>query len=105
MDEDWYKFRQELRKELEDHITVCNERFEYLDKRMLQLIECQEANTRAVTDLTVKSAGVIELYQNLGGAIKTGVAVQRFGIWIVKWPLVGAGLYTAYQWLIERLPG
>jgi len=90
----------QLEMEFRKHKDDCDKR----DARVDKLIEAQERCTAALERLTHDTSGVVELYNNAAGAVKVGISVQKFGLWLLKWPLIGAGLYAAYQWLIAHLP-
>jgi hypothetical protein len=76
-----------------------------LDKRLDRLFLMQEANTKSIAMLIEETRGVIELYNNLKGATAVGISVQNFGLWLIKWPLIGMGLYTAFNWVLSKFPG
>ncbi len=76
----------ELEKKLDAHISESHQRFG-------DLLDAQLACTKAVEDLTETTRGVVEVYNNLNGAIVVGKKVQTFGLWLLKWPVIGYGLY------------
>lgn len=83
---------QQYNADKEDHAT-----------RFTKLVDAQEANTKAIADLIEETAGIIELQKNFQAAAKIGNGVQRFGLWLAKWPLIGVGIYTIYQFLVGRI--
>lgn len=64
-----------------------------------ELIDSQAALTREVSFLVESTKGVVSLYDDIQGAVRIGSAAQRFGTWIIKWPLIGTGLFAAWKWL------
>jgi len=92
-----------LQTELEKHVKECQERFRRIDERIDRLIDSQERCTVALEQLAKDTHGVVELYKNAQGAMTLGVNIQRFGLWLIKWPLIGAGIYAMYKWTIEHL--
>jgi|TARA_Y100000310_G_scaffold127563_1_gene126684 ferritin-like metal-binding protein YciE len=94
----------QLELQLDNHIKECDERFSRIDERTEKLIESQERCTVALEKLTEDTSGVVALYNNAQGAVATGISIQKFGLWLLKWPLIGAGLYAVYEWFIKHLP-
>jgi hypothetical protein len=91
---------------LECFYTEFHEHLQREDEQMRRLIECQEQNAKAISELAevCKSMGeVLIVYQSIVGVIRTGTAVQKFGLWLIKWPLIGVGLYTIYQTSIDKI--
>lgn len=74
------------------------------DKRFGDLFELQRQNAEAITLLTKNTKDIIQLHKDLRGAVRIGTTIQHFGIWLMKWPVIGLGLYTAWNWLINHLP-
>ena len=93
----------QLEVKLEEHIRGCEDRFKRIDDRTEKLIASQEKLNETLGKLAEDTKGVVGLYQGAQAAVSIGVGVQRFGLWLVKWPLIGTGLYTAYTWVIEHL--
>ena len=79
------------------------ERFSEIDGRIEKLIESQERCTNAIERLTEDTEGVIELYKNAQSLITVGMAVQRLGLWIVKWPIIGAGCMAIWHWAQKHI--
>lgn len=76
----------ELSQKLDAHISESHQRFG-------DLLDAQLECTKAVQNLTETTRGVVEVYNNLNGAIVVGKKVQTFGLWLLKWPVIGYGLY------------
>jgi len=89
--------------ELDDHKRYCEAKFAEFDARLDKLLQSQERLTNAIEKLTNDTQGVVDLYQNAQGAITIGVALQKLGIWVIKWPVVGAGMYSIYHWVQGRI--
>lgn len=90
---------------LDEFYAEFHEHLQREDDQMKRLIECQQANAEAIAKLTavcIKMEGVLEVYEAIIGTIKTGAAAQRLGLWVLKWPLIGTGLYTIYQWVLDH---
>lgn len=76
-----------------------DDRFHEIDRRLDALVRSQEATTAAIKKLTEDTQGVVDLYQNARGVVTVGVAIQKLGLWMIKWPVVGAGIYAIWDWL------
>lgn len=99
-----------LRQELMDHRDYCERRFEEGRQQFDRLIACVTENTQAVTsannaicELTAKTRDVVDLYNDVQGAIRLGAKVQKFGLWLSKWPLIGGAMVAGYLWIVEHL--
>ena len=89
----FYKEFQELKTRFESH-----------EAKIDPLIEACNRNSTAIENLVEETSAIISLHKDLQGTIRVGANVQSFGLWLMKWPLIGAGLYTAFNWLISHLP-
>lgn len=94
---------EELKKELHHHVAQCEMNFKRIDDRIDRLIESQERCTQALERLANETSGVIQLYRTAQSAVSLGIGAQKFGLWLVKWPIIGTGLYTIYNWLTMYL--
>ena len=101
------KFNQ-LEAQLSRHIDFCHGQFTELRDSLRsnaqcvgELIDAQKESTRAITDLAKATEGVIEVYNSVNGAITVGKQVQRFGLWLLKWPVIGYGLYHLLKTLSQ----
>lgn len=83
----------QLETQLTNHVTFCHGQFSDLRVSFNKLIDAQEEQTRAITDLANATRGVVEVYNSVNGAITVGKQLQRFGLWLLKWPVIGYGLY------------
>lgn len=102
MDDMINALRQEFRQEMQAHNEAIDKRLDEGDRRFNQLITATEANTKAVNKLVQETQGVVNLYRDVEGVYRLGVAMQKFGLWVIKWPVVGAGLLAIYMWLTEH---
>lgn len=108
------KFNQ-LELQLSRHIDFCHQQFEELRESLQsnakcvgELIDAQKQSTRAITDLAKATEGVVEVYNNVNGAVKVGVMVQKFGLWLIKWGVLGVAFYTFCKtlgtWIDKGVP-
>jgi glutaredoxin 2 len=93
----------EFHAEFRAHVDQYNADKEKDAERFQKLFDAQEKNTQAISDLIEETRGVIELQKNFQAAARLGDGVQRFGLWMAKWPIIGVGLYTIYQFFMGRL--
>lgn len=94
----------ELSQKLEEHIDMCQQRFDEGDAEFLAVKKCIEENTEAVRRVEENTDEIISAWNNIKGATSVGIAVQKFGVWLVKWPLIGTGLYAIWKWFLDTLP-
>ena len=85
---------------LSKHIEHCEAQFDVLT----ELRKCIEATTDAVNKLASDMEPIIELKDDLKGAANLGIRIQKLGLSIVKWPIIGAGLYAIYKWVVDLIP-
>jgi hypothetical protein len=108
------KFNQ-LEAQVTKHIAECNLQFNELRELVRsnvrcvgELIDAQKESTVAITNLAKETQGVVEVYNNVSGAVKVGSAVQNFGFWLMKWGVIGAGIYTGIKfvssWIHKLFP-
>lgn len=97
--EEQMQFRQEVRESFAD----CDMRFAEGSRKFDAFLTSQKENTEAITLLIGETREVVQLHRDIQGVTRIGKRVQAFGKWILTWPLIGAGVYTAYVWIIEQL--
>ncbi len=88
---------------MDRHIESCNERFEHIDIRAEKLIAAQERCTLALEKLAEDTSGLVSIYDQAQTAVKITTGVQRFGLWLIKWPLIGGGLFAAYRFFADQI--
>jgi len=87
---------------LDKHIAETMAQFEEGARVHEQLINSVDENTQAVIALAENSSGVIALHEQLKTAVRIGLNVQKFGLWVITWPLVGIGLLAIWKWLTSN---
>ena len=93
----------QLEQRLNDHIEHCDARFEEGRKQLDELLTSTQRSTDAVNRLTSETAEFVELYRDMKGVVRIGVIVQKAGLWVIKWPLIGTGIYAIYKWFTSEL--
>ena len=93
-----------LDKKLQLHVEHCDTQFAEGRDQFRELVSHSRETTRAVNQLADDMEPIIELKEDLRGAARLGMKIQKFGISIIKWPVIGAGLYAIYTWVIELIP-
>ena len=96
-DEKLYQFHNEFRR----HVDRCEERFSDGDQKFEQLIIAQQKNTDAISSLIEETRAIVQLHKDIQGVTRIGKGVQGFLAWVVKWPLIGAGLYAIVVWILD----
>ena len=94
----------QLHNEFREHVAFCEERFSNGDKQFKQLIQAQQKNTDAISSLIEETREVVQLHKDIQGVTRLGKGLQAFLAWVVKWPLVGTGLYAMITWVLSHFP-
>lgn len=97
-DEKLFQFHSEFRQ----HVERCESRFNDGDEKFEQLISAQQKNTEAIASLIEETREIVQLHKDIQGATRIGKNVQSFLTWIIKWPLIGGGLYAMVSWFIKH---
>jgi hypothetical protein len=90
-----------IERKLDEHIFESKMYREQNQVMFDRLLEAQQKNTDAITDLTEATAGIIEVYQASQGAIKVGSAFGRFAKWLSGIAIIG----VAFKWTWSHLGG
>lgn len=85
------------------HIEEYRERSRREDERFQMLLDSQERTITALNLVVEETSGLVQLSKDWQGAARIGSGIQKFGIWLLKWPLIGTGLYTGFNWIVEHL--
>jgi len=96
--------RQELRREMQERHEAIDRRLDAGDRNFQELIVSTKKNTEAMTQLIEETSGIIKLYRDVEGVYRFGKAAQQFGLWVIKWPVIGTGILAMYFWLKENFP-
>lgn len=94
----------QFHEDFQQHVDRCEERFNDTDDQFKQLIEAQKKNTDAISSLIEETRSIVQLHKDLQGVTRLGKRIQTFLIWVVKWPIIGTGLYAIYAWSLKQLP-
>ena len=78
-------------------LDAHEERLEAGERRFEELIQCSRENTAAVTELVEETRDIIKLYRDAQGAMEIGTALQRFGLWCLKWGAIFGGVVAAIK--------
>lgn len=92
-----------LHDDFTEHKRQAVERWEHEDKRHEALLDAVERNTQSVAQLTESTQDVVQLYKDMQSVGRVGNRVQKFMLWVAKWPVIGAGLYAIYTWGTDLL--
>lgn len=91
-------------KQFEQHVKVYEERVKTDDARHESLLIAQEANAAQLKQLISNTKEIVDLYGDMKGAAKVGMALQRFGLWLAKWGIIGTMLMAIWRWIVEHSP-
>jgi TRAP-type mannitol/chloroaromatic compound transport system permease large subunit len=78
--------------------------FQILDRQNQQILKELATLTAAVATLTASTTGVVAAYNNMLGAIRVGMALQSFALWLMKWGAIGAGVAAMIYWALDLPP-
>lgn len=90
--------------EFKKHVAHYEERIKTDDARHEAMAISQQANTQALQELTKATKDVVDLYGDLQGAARIGDRLQKFGLWLAKWGVVGAAAAATWEFLLKNLP-
>ncbi len=112
-----------LQEKLSSHIYSTNQRFSVVDEKVNaldaevkslvsstsrliesqdRLSETQKECTTALTLLTTETRDVVNLYKTASGAVTAANGIQKVFIWVVKWPLLLAGVVSIVNWVSKN---
>lgn len=95
---DLFQSHTQLSEDFYSHRTEAEGRWGREDKRYEQLMESIERNTESVGKLVEETRAVVQLHRDVEGVKRVGTQIQKFALWVAKWPVIGAGLYAIYEW-------
>lgn len=93
----------QLRQEMVDHREWCQNQFSEGNRQFEEIRDCMVQNTNSVNKLTDETREMRQLYADVKGAIRVGVAAQKFWLWLLKWPVIGGVLTAIALWLKEHI--
>jgi len=81
----------------------CEHRFVEGDRKFDRICELLHTNTAAIEELTEQVRPIVSVHRDVQGVANLGVKVQKLGLWLAKWPLIGGGLYILYNALVKLI--
>lgn len=107
---------QEINEKLDSQVERLNDHLERFEdheaedhKKFQRLLEAQQKNTDALSDLTESvsyvvegTASLIRLHKDFQGAARLGSGMQKFMLWMLKWGIVGTGVVAGIRWISEH---
>lgn len=93
----------EFYAEFKQHVEKYEEKIKSDNSKFEALIEAQRQNTAQIALLIDETRDLIELKRDIQGATRLGTSLQRFGLWLTKWGVIGLGLAAAYDWLAKHI--
>lgn len=99
-DEELHRFRDEFRQ----HMLSYQERVRIDDERHRLLLELQGKNTAQLESLISNTKEIVEVYADIKGAARIGMAAQKFGLWLAKWGIIGTMFAAIYGYIIKHFP-
>lgn len=72
-----------------------------VEQELLLITTLQQQNTTNIALLIAETRALVNLQKNIEGTLSVGKAVQNFMSYIIKWPVIGAGIYSIVKFLKE----
>jgi hypothetical protein len=88
---------------LQDHIVYCRQQFSRQTESIDRIEKALEESCKRMERISHDTEEIITTWRDIKGAVSIGVHVQKVGLWIVKWPLIGTGLYVILRYFIPEL--
>lgn len=83
--------------DIEERITSIEKRMMTIELDLAATARYQLENAANLNELITELRPLVNIHKNIQGTLTTGAAVQKFGIWLAKWPIV----FTAFYAVIE----
>lgn len=90
-----------IEQRLNEHIIESKMYREEYQEMFGQLLQSTKANTESIGQLTVATAGILEVYAASQGAIKVGSALGKFAKWLTGVAVLGVG----FKWMLDHFGG
>lgn len=81
-----------LKVKMDQYIKLSEDRAALTHEKIEFLVECQKQNAEAIGRLKRDTEDIINIYNNIQGASRVGVAVQNFLLWLAKFGVIGTGI-------------
>ncbi len=86
---------------LSAHREEHDARWREVEGALKQNLQAQENNAKSIEELKQNTEGVVQLYNDLQGAARVGLGLQKFTLWLAKWGTGGTILAAAIHYLVE----
>ena len=100
---------KQLRQDFEEHREEGNAKWACIleaTERNCTALEkmtvSAELNNAALEELTKNTAGVVQVYSDLQGAARVGIALQKAVVWLSKWGVLGSIAAAALTFLVDH---
>ena len=87
-----------------DRLDAHVAKYEATCLQLSELTALTSSNALAIGELVKETSDIVQLHKDLKGVTRIGRGVQSFGLWMLKWPLIGGGLYAVFNWALQHLP-
>lgn len=81
-----------------DRMDMIENRLSNIEKDLAETVIQQKQNSADLGKLIEESRGLLEIYKSLAGTMVVGGYVQKFLLWVIKLPVIGAGLYAIFEY-------
>lgn len=88
---------------MDDKFFQLEERLNKIDQRVEQLLLCTQSNAENIASLVIETRDIVRLHKDMQSIIRVSKNIQSFGLWILKWPLIGAGIYQLVKWISKNI--
>lgn len=92
---------EEQKQAFAEKTEADEKRFTHLTDLVERQAELTAKNQEQLGSLISETRDLLQLYRDFQGIGRIGSGLQRLALWLLKWPLIGAGLYSAAMAVVE----
>lgn len=86
----------------EERITAIETRMNSIEIDLVETVKCQRNNTVNLGLLIEETKDLVKLQRSIQTTISVGTAAQKFGMYIIKWPVIFTGFYAIIEYFKAR---
>ena len=86
---------------LNEHRKEHDERWGEVKELLDSNLQAQRQNAESIKELKQNTEGVVQLYNDLQGAARVGLGLQKFTVWLAKWGTGGTILAASIHYIVD----